>query len=111
MPYTITAYQNATDLSSVIGLKDKPNAAYQQLSNLIKKADVEQIKKLIANRESVAAVTVYLSKEESDDRMEGIVSNLKSGYKLVPIPADAIVKIFGSGKLATLIGSIPKVVE
>lgn len=103
VPYTITAYQNAADLGAVSGLKDKLNDAYQQLSNLIKKADVEQIKKLIANRESVAAVTMYLNKEESDDRMEGILSNLKSGYKLAPIPTDAIVKIFGNGKLATLI--------
>lgn len=103
VPYAITAYQNSTDLRSVSGLKDKLNDAYQQLSNLIRKADVEQIKKLIANRESIAAVTMYLSKEESDDRMEGIVSNLKSGYKLAPIPADAVVKIFGNGKLATLI--------
>lgn len=103
LSYTITAYQNSTDLSSVSGLKDKLNDAYQQLSALIKKGEVEQIKKLIANRESIAAVTMYLSKEESDDRMEGIVSNLKSGYKLAPIPADALVKIFGNGKLATLI--------
>ena len=103
VPYAITAYQNSTDLSTVSGLKGKLNDAYQQLSDLIKKGDVEQIKKLIANRESIAAVTMYLSKEESDDRMEGIVSNLKSGYKLAPIPADAVVKIFGNGKIATLI--------
>lgn len=103
VPYAITAYQKGTDLASVSGLKDKLQGAYQQLSSLIKKGDVEQIKKLIANRESVAAVTMYLNKEESDDRMAGIVSNLKSGYKLEPIPADAVLKIFGNGKLATLI--------
>lgn len=103
VPYSIAAYQKATDLTAVSGLKDKLNGAYQQLSNLLKKADTEQLKKMIANRESIAVVTMYLNKEESDDRMEGIVSNLKSGYKLAPIPADAVVKIFGNGKLATLI--------
>jgi len=103
VPYTVTAYQHGTDLASVKGLKDKMHDAYQQLSGLIKKADVEQIKKLIANRENFAAVTMYLNKEEADDRMSGIVSNLKSGFKLQPIPADAVVKIFGNGKLATLI--------
>jgi hypothetical protein len=103
VPFTIKAYQNGKDLASVNGLKDKMHDAYQQLAGLIKKADVEQIKKLIANRESLTAVTMYLNKEEAADRMAGMVNNLKSGFKLEPIPADAIVKIFGNGKLATLI--------
>jgi len=58
---------------------------------------------MIANRESVAATTMYLTKEESDDRMAGLISNLKSGFKLVPIPANAVVKIFADGKMATLV--------
>lgn len=103
VPYTINAYQAAKDLGAVTGLKDKLNAAYKQLSDLIAKGNLEQIKKLIANRESVSAVTMYLSKEESDDRTEGMLSNLKSGFKLEPIPANAVLKIFGNGKLATLV--------
>lgn len=104
VPYTIIAYQAATDLGSVGGLKDKLVGAYQQIADLIVKGDLEQIKKMIANRESIAAVTMYLSKEESDDRLTGMLGNLKSGYKLEPIPANAILKIFGNGKLATLVG-------
>lgn len=103
VPYTVIAYQTAKDLGSVAGLKDKLRGAYQQLADLIVKGDLEQIKKLIANRESIAAVTMYLSKEESDDRLTGILGNLKSGYKLEPIPANVILKIFGNGKLATLV--------
>lgn len=103
VPYTVIAYQNATDLGSVGGLKDKLLTAYQQLADLIVKGDLDQIKKLIANREGIAAVTMYLSKEESDDRLTGMLGNLKSGYKLEPIPVNAILKIFGNGKLATLV--------
>lgn len=103
VPYTVMAYQTATDLGSVGGLKDKLLGTYQQLADLIVKGDLEQIKKLIANRESIAAVTMYLSKEESDNRLTGMLGNLKSGYKLEPIPANAILKIFGNGKLATLV--------
>ncbi|MGY0036332.1 hypothetical protein [Pedobacter sp. NJ-S-72] len=103
VPYTVIAYQTATDLGSVGGLKDKLRGAYQQLADLIVKGDLEQIKKLIANRESIAAVTMYLSKEESDDRLTGMIGNLKSGYKLEPIPANAILKTFGNGKLAILV--------
>ena len=103
VPYTVLAYQTAMDLGSVAGLKDKLQGAYQQLADLIVKGDSEQIKKLIANRESLAAVTMYLSKEESDDRLTRMLGNLKSGYKLEPIPVNAILKISGNGKLATLV--------
>jgi len=103
VPYTIKAHQTGKDLKSVTGLKDKLNSAYQQLAGLIAKGNTAQLKKMIANRESVAATTMYLSKEESDDRMAGLISNLKSGFKLVPIPANAVVKIFADGKMATLV--------
>ena len=39
----------------------------------------------------------------NEDRIKGLTQDLKSGFKLVPIPADAVVKIFGNGKLATLV--------
>ncbi|WP_316847227.1 hypothetical protein [Pedobacter psychrodurus] len=103
VPYTINAYQTGTDLKAVSGLKEKLTAAYQKLGELIAKGDLEQLKKLIANRESVAAVTMYLSKEESDDRMKGMLSDLKTGFKLMPIPANAMVKVFGNNKIAALV--------
>jgi hypothetical protein len=103
VPYTINAYQTGTDLKSVSGLKEKLTAAYQKLGELIAKGDLEQLKKLIANRESVAAVTMYLSKEESDDRMKGMLSDLKTGFKLMPTPANAVVKVFGNNKIAALV--------
>ncbi|PTS92200.1 hypothetical protein DBR11_27385 [Pedobacter sp. HMWF019] len=103
VPYSITAYQTATDLGSVGGMKEKLQGAYQQLAKLIAKGNLEQIRKLISNRESVVATTMYLSKEESEDRITGMLGNLKSGFKLEPIPENSILKIFGNRKLATLI--------
>lgn len=105
VPYTLKAYQNGTDLKSVTGLKDKLRSAYQELAGLIAKGDTKQLSKMIANREIIAATTMYLSKEESDSRMQGMISSLNSGFKLVPIPATATVKIFGEGKLATLVNA------
>jgi|GEM_PF-353798 hypothetical protein len=103
VPYSIAAYQTATDLGSVGGMKEKLQSAFQQLAKLIAKGDLEQIRKLIANRENIAATTMYLSKEESEDRITGMLGNLKSGFKLEPIPENAMLKIFGNRKLVTLI--------
>jgi hypothetical protein len=103
VPYNISAYQNGTDLKSVSGLNDKLRQAYQKLSELIAKGDLEQLKKLIANREQVAAVTMYLSKEETDGRMKSMLGDLKSGFKMLPIPPNAQVKIFGNGKIASMV--------
>jgi hypothetical protein len=103
VPYSINAYQTGTDFKSVSALKEKLTGAYQKLGELIAKGNLEQLKKLIANRESVAAVTMYLSKEESDDRMKRLLSDLKTGYKLMPIPANAVVKVFGNYKIAALV--------
>jgi hypothetical protein len=103
VPYTIKSYQTGTDLNSVSNLKDKLQGAYHQLADIITKGEVVQLQELTANRENVVGVTMYLSKEEMADRIKGFTQNLKSGFELVPIPADAIVKIFGNGKLATLV--------
>lgn len=102
VPYAITAYQNATDLTKVNGLQDKLQIAYKQLADLIAKGDKEQLKKLIANREKLSATTMYLSNEESDDRIEGLISELKSDFKLTPFPANMVMKVFGNGKMANL---------
>lgn len=103
VPYTVNAYQSGTDLKSVAGLNDKLHRAYQKLAELITKGDLEQLKKLIANREALVAVTMYMSKEESDGRMKSMLSDLKSGFKMLPIPANAQVKISGNGKVASLV--------
>lgn len=103
VPYTVKSYQDGTDLKSISDLKDKLRGAYQQLADIIAKGDIAQLQKLIANRENVSGVTMYLSKEELADRITGLTRDFKSGFKLVPIPANATVKIFGNGKLATLV--------
>ncbi|WP_293305448.1 hypothetical protein [Pedobacter sp. UBA5917] len=103
VPYTVNAFQTGTDLKSVVGLNDKLRLAYQKLADLIAKGDLEQLKKLIANREEVAAVTMYLSKEESDGRMKSMLGDLKTGFKMLPIPANAQVKLSGNGKVASLV--------
>jgi hypothetical protein len=103
VPYTIKSYQEGTDLNSVGNLKDKLNDAFLQLANIITKGNMVQLQKLIANREKVSGVTMYLGEDEMEERLTGLTNDLKSGFKLVPIPANAIVKIFGNGKLATLV--------
>ncbi|RBQ09054.1 hypothetical protein [Pedobacter miscanthi] len=103
VPYTVNAYQTGTDLKSVAGLNDKLHRAYQKLAEMIAKGDLEELKKLITNREELAAVTMYLSKEESDGRMKSMLGDLKSGFKMLPIPANAQVKLSANGKIASLV--------
>ena len=103
VPYTIKSYQDGADLKSITNLKDKLQGAYQQLARIIANKEMEKLQKLIANRERVVGVTMYLNKEETEARINGLTRDLGAGFKLLPIPSDAVIKISGNGKLASLV--------
>ncbi len=102
VPYSIPTYDSGTDLKSVGDLNTKIRDAYQQVANLIAKGDYEGFKKLIANRESIAITTSYLSPKESADRVNDLIKDFKSGFKIEPIPANAVVSFEANGKIASL---------
>lgn len=103
VPYTIAAYQTGKDLRSTTGLKEKLYDYYRKLEALINQGNTEELKKLIGNREQFAATTMYLSQKESDDRISHFLKELNGDFKLSPLAVNAIVKISGNGKLATLV--------
>ncbi len=103
VPYTIISYQHGVDLKGITNLKDKLQGAYQQLAGIIANKGTQKLQKLIANRERIAGVTMYLSKEETEARIKSLTRDLGAGFKLLPIPSDAVVKISGNGRLASLV--------
>ncbi|WDF55609.1 hypothetical protein [Mucilaginibacter sp. KACC 22063] len=103
VPYNIISYQDGADLRRITNLKDKLQGAYQQLARIIANKEMGKLQKLIANREHVVGVTMYLNKEETEARIKGLTRDLGAGFKLLPIPSDAIIKISGNGKLASLV--------
>ena len=45
---------------------------------------------------------MYLSKQESDGRINGLIIDFEAGFKVEPIAANAEVQIYGQNKIASL---------
>ncbi|MDN5287969.1 MAG: hypothetical protein JWR38_4243 [Mucilaginibacter sp.] len=102
VPYTIQAYQNGIDLKSIDDLNAKVKAAYQRVADIIDRKDYEQFKKVMANREKVIATAMYLSPKESADRVNDLIIDFESGFKVEPITPNAVVHVYALGKVAAL---------
>jgi hypothetical protein len=102
VPYTVQGYQNGADLRPIIDLGARLMAAYQNVAHIIDRGDYEQFKKMMANREAVIATTMYLSKGESDARINDLITDFRSGFKVEPIAPGAAVQIYANGKVAVL---------
>ncbi|QJD96560.1 hypothetical protein HH214_12065 [Mucilaginibacter robiniae] len=102
VPYTIQAFQNATDLRTMPDLKEQVRAAYQQVADLIDQAAYDRFKAALANREQIMSTTMYLNKQESDARLQELITDFQSGFKVEALPLDAVVHLYANGKIAAL---------
>jgi hypothetical protein len=102
VPYKLEAWQNGINLKDVKNLREKVDKTYQYLSQLIQIGNFEEYKRIISKRENNMATSMYLSKEESERRMNGLIEDFKSGFKVMPIASDSILQIYGNNKVAVL---------
>jgi hypothetical protein len=102
VPYVLQAHQQGADLTSIPDLNYRLKAAYQLLANIIDNGNYEQFRNLMANRENNVATSMYLSKQESDGRINGLIIDFEAGFKVEPIAANAEVQIYGQNKIASL---------
>lgn len=102
VPYKLEAWQNGTVIKNDDKHKDKLHLAYNEIINLINKGDYNSFQNRITAREHNMAASMYLSKSESEARLEELVEDFKSGFNTVPVDKNSVFHIYGFGKVAML---------
>jgi hypothetical protein len=102
VPYSIQAYQNGADLNRIIDLNLRLRRAYQNVADVIDRGDYEQFRRMMANKERVIATAMYLNNQESEGRINSLIDDFKSGFKVEPLAANAVVQVYANNKIAAL---------
>ncbi|CAM4074940.1 hypothetical protein SAMN06265348_102297 [Pedobacter westerhofensis] len=100
VPYVTDTWQKGQILADVKDLNDKLKRAYSKIAMLIRNKEYERLKMEFANREQTMATAMYLSKEDSDARLSSLIEDIEAGFEAMPVHPTAVMRIFGSGKLA-----------
>ncbi|GAA4758340.1 MULTISPECIES: hypothetical protein [Flavobacterium] len=102
VPYKLEAWQNGVSIKNDDNHKDKLHLAYNEIVGLINKGDYTGFQKKITAREHNMTSSMYLSKSESDSRIEELIEDFKSGFKTIPVDKKSVFHIYGFGKVAML---------
>lgn len=102
VPYKLAAWQEGIEIKEAKEIKEKLLLAYQQISNLINLGKYEDFEQKILNREINMTTSMYLSKTESESRINELIEDFKTGFKVMPIDKNAIFKVYGFGKVFML---------
>jgi len=103
VPYKLDAWQNGKDIKVTDkNIMLKLRTAYNWITEIINTGNYDAFKKEIIKRESNMAVSMYLAQTEKDKRINDLIADFKSGFKAMPLPADAILQVYGYGKVVAL---------
>lgn len=102
MPYVLKRWKKGKLLTEykTETIKTKLKDKYQEIATIINKKNYKNFEYMIADRERAIAVSAYLSENERKARVESIIYYLKVGFKVMPLPEDAILSIYGNGRTA-----------
>ena len=103
VPYKLDAWQTGINLKELDDCRKKLEEAYDNLFNLIQAGELEIFRQMISKRELKMATAMYLSKEESDKRIDELIDDLMNpDFKIQPIPENAVMVLYANNKVATL---------
>jgi len=98
VPYQITAWQNSVDLNSVENLREKVEAAYKKLCDMITQKQYDAFMDCVRERENRVAVSMYLDKESRKEIMESLIA----GFEPIPFSGTETMNLYADGKLVCL---------
>lgn len=102
VPYKQNAWQDGQKITDSKKKRSELEAAYSQISDLIRSKNYDKFKRQLANREQNIAKSMYLSEKESKSRMDDLINDFENGFKIMPLPHDVVMHIYGYGKVAAL---------
>jgi len=100
VPYVTDTWQKGQILADVDDLNEKLKRAYSKIAMLIRNKEYDRLKIEFANRERTMATSMYLSREDSDARLNSLIEDIEAGFEVMPVHPTAVMIISGNGKLA-----------
>ncbi|GGH19868.1 hypothetical protein [Pedobacter zeae] len=102
VPYQLEAWQKGKNLKNIKDCREKLELAYRKVIRMIMDGRFDDYNKLISKREENMAISMYLSKGESNARVAELIADFKSGFKISNIPKDSLMFLCADNKVAFL---------
>lgn len=102
VPYSLKGWQNGILLKDVEDVDLKLRSAYNKIASLIDNGHYDRFREVIANRENIMITSMYLDQPQSAARIEGLIGDFQTGFKVVPLAPQAVLQIYADGKTAAL---------
>jgi hypothetical protein len=102
VPYKLSAWQNGENLKNIKKCREKLELAYNNIAKIIQNKQYDIFKKFISKREKNMATSMYLSEEEKQNRVKGLLSDFNSGFKVQPIPKECVMFLYADNRVAML---------
>lgn len=102
VPYLLEAWSEGVDLKEVKDCREKLNKAYLKIIKSIETENFEDFKKYLKKREGNMAVSMYLSSEESTERINDLLQDFKNGFKINSNIENSLMILGGHNKIAML---------
>jgi hypothetical protein len=102
IPYKVDGWLNGKPLNDINDITTKLFSAYAEIANTLRNKQFDLFAKKIENREKIMCTSMYLNDAEAKDRLQSIADDCNAGFKVEPMPQDALMVLYGNGKVATL---------
>lgn len=95
-------WEQGKSLTQIKELKKRLSGAYLELGGIISNRNFHTLKERLNARENNMATSMYLSQEESEARINGVIDDFKNGFDVANLADDAFVVYSAYGKKASL---------
>lgn len=102
VPYLLKAWQDGQDLGNFKDVASKLYTAYNAIASNINTGKYDLFKEKISRRENNMVTSMYLSQTEAQARLAELVTDFRSGFKMMPIPQGSVIQIYANKKVAAL---------
>ena len=103
VPYKLLAWQNSIDLETVSNVRGLVEGFYKKINLLIATKQYDAFIELLSEREKNMTVSMYLSNEESKNRMNGLIEDFENGFKLAPLSFDDFLIYFSDNRVVKIV--------
>jgi hypothetical protein len=100
--YKVNGWLDGKPLKDIDDINAKLFLAYNDVANMLRNNQFDLFAKKIENREKRMCTSMYLSDAEAKDRLKSIEDDCNAGFKVEPMPKNALMVLYGNGKVATL---------
>jgi hypothetical protein len=104
VPYKLNVWQNSVDLSGYQNIRNLIDYIYKKIEFFMDTKRYNEFIAMMKEREDNMCISLYISPEESQGRMQRLVDDFNNGFKMVPFsPADVVILYYAQGKVIKLV--------